>query len=179
MRSTMQDVPLTVTRIMQYGTTMCGDAEVVTWQGDSARRAKYATVGERSARLASGLNHLGINGDDRVGTFMWNNQEHLEAYLAAIEKRPSVYRFVVGRATAEEPSVAGEVAGFMERLAGELADVLEHDLPLPKDRAQVWARAIVGMVHNVGDWWLDGKPLSREKLVRELTDLLFDGFPAQ
>src|SRR4051794_37946865 len=78
----MQDVPLTVTRIMQYGTTMCGDAEVVTWQGDSARRASYATVGERVAQLAHGLRELGVSGDDRVGTFMWNNQEHLEAYLA-------------------------------------------------------------------------------------------------
>jgi fatty-acyl-CoA synthase len=78
----MQDIPLTVTRIMQYGTTMCGDAEVVTWQGEQGRRAKYSDVGERVARLASGLRELGISGDDRVGTFMWNNQEHLEAYLA-------------------------------------------------------------------------------------------------
>jgi fatty-acyl-CoA synthase len=81
-RSTMQDVPLTVTRIMQYGTTMCGDAEVVTWQGESGRRASYSSMGERVARLANGLRQLGIDGDDRVGTFMWNNQEHLEAYLA-------------------------------------------------------------------------------------------------
>src|SRR3954447_25440986 len=78
----MQDVPLTVTRIMQYGTSMCGDAEVVTWQGESGRRASYSSVGERIARLANGLRQLGVDGDDRVGTFMWNNQEHLEAYLA-------------------------------------------------------------------------------------------------
>ena len=82
MRSTMQDVPLTVTRIMRYGTTMCGDAEVATWMGASARRMSYAEVGDRVARLASGLRGLGITGDQRVGTFMWNNQEHLEAYLA-------------------------------------------------------------------------------------------------
>src|SRR3954447_7543297 len=78
----MQDLPLTVTRIMQYGTTMCGDAEVVTWEGESGRRASYGSVGERVARLANGLAGLGVSGDDRVGTFMWNNQEHLEAYLA-------------------------------------------------------------------------------------------------
>ena len=78
MRSTMQDVPLTITRIMRYGTTMCGDAEVVTWLGDSARRASYAEVGDRVGRLANGLRALGISGDARVATFMWNNQEHLD-----------------------------------------------------------------------------------------------------
>src|SRR4051812_43764577 len=81
-RSTMQDVPLTVSRIMRYGAETCSEAEVVTWQGDKARRASYGTVGERVARLASGLRSLGITGDERVATFMWNNQEHLEAYLA-------------------------------------------------------------------------------------------------
>jgi AcrR family transcriptional regulator len=109
------------------------------------------------------------------GTPRERTEAAIEAYLAAIEKRPAVYRFVVDRAVAEEPSVAGEVAGFMQRLAGELAVVLETDLPLPKQRAQVWAHAIVGMVHATGDWWLDGKPLTRPRLVRELSDLLFGG----
>ena len=36
--------------------------------------------GSRSWR--NGLRGLGITGDERVATFMWNNQEHLEAYLA-------------------------------------------------------------------------------------------------
>lgn len=82
MRSTMQDVPLTVTRIMTYGTTVHGSSEVVTWTGDGVRRATYAQVGERAARLASALRGLGVTGDQRVATLMWNNQEHLEAYLA-------------------------------------------------------------------------------------------------
>jgi fatty-acyl-CoA synthase len=82
MRSTMMDIPLTVTSIMRYGTSVFGDREVVTCTGDSVRRRSYAEVGRRAARLAHALRDLGVDADQRVGTFMWNNAEHLEAYLA-------------------------------------------------------------------------------------------------
>ncbi|MDQ4105393.1 MAG: long-chain fatty acid--CoA ligase [Actinomycetota bacterium] len=82
MDSTMMDVPLTVGMIMRHGTTVHGDSEVITWTGDGARRASYAQVGRRAAQLAGALRDLGVSGDQRVATFQWNNQEHLEAYLA-------------------------------------------------------------------------------------------------
>src|ERR1700723_4067544 len=83
MDSTMMDFPLTITTIMRYGTTVFGDKEVVPCAGDQpSRRRTYAAVGERTARLANALRALGVDGDQRVGTFMWNNAEHLEAYLA-------------------------------------------------------------------------------------------------
>src|ERR1700722_8775922 len=83
MRSTMMDFPLTIATIMRYGTTVFGDKEVVTCAGDEApRRRSYADVGARAGRLANALRSLGVDGDQRVGTFMWNNAEHLEAYLA-------------------------------------------------------------------------------------------------
>ncbi|MBO2464711.1 long-chain fatty acid--CoA ligase [Actinomadura violacea] len=82
MWSTMQDFPLTITTIMRYGTQVCGAVEIATWTGDGARRRSYAEVGERAARLAGALRALGVDGDQRVATFMWNNTEHLEAYLA-------------------------------------------------------------------------------------------------
>jgi len=34
------------------------------------------------AKLANALRRLGVKGDDRIGTFCWNSQEHFEAYLA-------------------------------------------------------------------------------------------------
>src|SRR5881227_611178 len=81
-RSTMMDVPLTITSVMRYGTSVFGDREVVTWTGDGTRRRTYAEAGRRAARLASALRGLGVDADQRVATFMWNNAEHLEAYLA-------------------------------------------------------------------------------------------------
>jgi fatty-acyl-CoA synthase len=81
-RSTMMDVPLTVAGIMRYGTTVFGGREVVTCTEDGTRRQTYAQTGERAARLANVLRGLGVDADQRVATLLWNNSEHLEAYLA-------------------------------------------------------------------------------------------------
>jgi fatty-acyl-CoA synthase len=81
-RSTMMDVQLTVTALMRYGTSAYGDREVVTCTEDGSRRQSYAETGARAARLANALRSLGVDADQRVGTLMWNNSEHLEAYLA-------------------------------------------------------------------------------------------------
>ena len=82
MRSTMQEFPLTIAAIMRHGTQVHGDGQVVTATAGSQRSESYADVGRRAARLANALRGLGISGDQRVGTFQWNNAEHLEAYLA-------------------------------------------------------------------------------------------------
>jgi acyl-CoA synthetase (AMP-forming)/AMP-acid ligase II len=82
MLSTMQDFPLTIRMMFEHGRTVNADAEVVTWTGGGALRLGFAGVGERVARLAGALRRLGIGQGDRVGTFMWNSQEHLEAYFA-------------------------------------------------------------------------------------------------
>ncbi len=83
MLSTMQDAPLSIAQLLRHGSTVHGDAEVVTWTDSGPRRRSYAEVGRRCAALAHALRGLGITGgDQRVATFMWNNAEHLEAYLA-------------------------------------------------------------------------------------------------
>jgi fatty-acyl-CoA synthase len=78
----MQDAPLTVARMLRYGSSVHADARVATWTGTSARYRSYGALAGRCARLAHALRALGVTGDQRVGTFMWNNAEHLEAYLA-------------------------------------------------------------------------------------------------
>src|SRR5438045_2885481 len=82
MQSTMQDFPLTITMILRHGLALYPDSEVVTWEGETARRATYAQVAERAEKLAAALKRLGVEEGDRVGTFSWNSQEHLEAYFA-------------------------------------------------------------------------------------------------
>jgi fatty-acyl-CoA synthase len=78
----MQDRPLTINNIFEHGRRVYSDSEVVTFMGDVSRRASYAAVADRAELLAAALRRLGIKQGDRVGTFSWNTQEHLEAYFA-------------------------------------------------------------------------------------------------
>jgi fatty-acyl-CoA synthase len=80
-RSTMQDFQLTIGTIMRHGARVYGGSECVTWTGAGARRTSYAEVARNAGRLAGALARLGIGPGDPVGTFCWNNTEHLEAYF--------------------------------------------------------------------------------------------------
>jgi fatty-acyl-CoA synthase len=83
MRSTMMDTPLAVSRLLEHGRTVHGSSEVITWTADGPRRTSYQEVGAMAARLAHALHDdLGVTGDERVATIMWNNAEHLVTYLA-------------------------------------------------------------------------------------------------
>ncbi|MFJ8488662.1 long-chain fatty acid--CoA ligase [Streptomyces sp. NPDC094038] len=84
MLSTMQDVPLLISRILTHGSRVHGASQVITWTGEGeAHRRSFAEIGDRAAQLAHALrDDLGVRGDDRVATLMWNNAEHTEAYFA-------------------------------------------------------------------------------------------------
>ena len=106
MRSTIMDIPLTIASIMRYGTSVFGDREVVTCTADGSRRRTYAEAGRRAARLANALRRLGVDTDQRVGTYMWNNAEHLEAYLAVPSMGAVLHTLNIRLAAAEVGYVA-------------------------------------------------------------------------
>src|ERR1022692_1233378 len=130
-RSTMMDVQLTVTALMRHGISAYGDREVVTCTADGSRRQTYAQTGARAARLANALCGLGVDADQRVGTLMWNNAEHLEAYLAV----PSMGAVLHTLNLRLDP----EVIGYIATHAGD--DVVIVDATLVPLIAQVLPHA--------------------------------------
>jgi fatty-acyl-CoA synthase len=59
----------------------CSDSEVVTLHEGGTTRASYGEVAGRVDRLCKTLEQLGVKQGDRVATFMWNSQAHLELYM--------------------------------------------------------------------------------------------------
>jgi fatty-acyl-CoA synthase len=78
----MQDGPLLISGILRHGQQVYGESKVITVEAEGYRVASFATVAARAEQLAKALRRLGVEPGDRVGTFCWNNQGHLEAYLA-------------------------------------------------------------------------------------------------
>jgi fatty-acyl-CoA synthase len=77
------DHPLTVRHVLERVRRFGADSEIVTLTDrGERRRTPYASVAARADRLAAALAGLGVRRGDRVATFMWNDQEHFELYLA-------------------------------------------------------------------------------------------------
>ena len=82
----MMDIPLSLTRILEYGASVHGDTTVTTWHGegtgsefDPAEEVTFHDIAARAAAFAHAIHdELGITSDERVGSFMWNCAEHLE-----------------------------------------------------------------------------------------------------
>jgi len=125
----MMDVPLTIGAVMRHGTTVHGDAEVVTWTGNEPRRASYAAVGRRAAQLAGALGALGITGDQRVATFQWNNQEHLEAYLAIPSMGAVLHTLNLRLAPDQVAWIANHAEDEVVIVDGSLVPLLAKALP--------------------------------------------------
>jgi fatty-acyl-CoA synthase len=150
----MQDFPLTIGMILRHGQAVYGDSEVVTFEGDGSRRATFAEVAPRAGQLAGALQRLGIEAGDRVGTFQWNNQEHLEGYLAIptmgavlhtlnIRLFPELLTYVVNHAEDRVVIVDDSLVPLLARVAPDLKTV-EHFIVVGSGDTTALADAAAG-----------------------------------
>lgn len=83
----MQEVPFSVARILEFGSTAHATTKCTTWRADGAEETTFADIGARAAAFANALHDdLGIDGDQRVSTLLYNCAEHLEVMFAVASK---------------------------------------------------------------------------------------------
>jgi fatty-acyl-CoA synthase len=82
MKSTMMSCPLLISSMLERADKLFRGVEVVSVGADgSCNRYRMCDFYRRSRQLSAALQSAGIAKGDRVGTLMWNQPEHLEAYF--------------------------------------------------------------------------------------------------
>ncbi len=168
MLGTMQDVPLLVKRLLEHGSQLHGSAKVITALPGGLRSATFAQVGANAARLANALRGLGIDEGDRVATFMWNNQEHVEAYYAVpcmgsvlhplnIRLPADQVTFIANHAEDRVVIVDGSLLPLFVAALGAMTTVRHVVVNGPGDRTVLDGFDVA--VHDYADL-LDGQPTS-------------------
>jgi fatty-acyl-CoA synthase len=136
-----QDFQLTLTHLLRRMRGVHGGAEVVSAldAAGARRRVANAELAARAERLAAGLAALGVRPGERVGTFSWNNQEHLEAYWG-VPCSGAVLHTLNPRLSAEQVAYTANHAGDAAILAdAALAPEMERIAPLLQTvRHVVW-----------------------------------------
>lgn len=167
-RSTMQDVPLTVGSLVHHARTVHGRAPVSTAVGPGSTPSVTDVAGVHAAAVAlsHGLRALGVTGDQAVATLEWNTAGHLAAYVA-VPSMGAVLHPVNPRLAAEDIAHVLDVAGdAVVVVSADLVPVLAGALaagPLP--------RALRHVVVT-GPRWAAGRPGDPAPAdVTELADL--------
>lgn len=85
MKSTMQDIPLSVGRIVDYGSTVHGDTSVDTYTSTEPDHSTFREIAARASALAHVMNdEFGIGTGDIISSYLSNCNEHLETMLGAM-----------------------------------------------------------------------------------------------
>jgi fatty-acyl-CoA synthase len=129
MQSTMQPFPLTIAGIFRHGRAAYGDSEIVTLGETTIRRSRFADIAPRVERLAAALSRLGVAPGDRVATFAWNSQEHLEAYLAVPSMGAVLHTLNIRLAPAEIAYIIDHARDKIILVDADLVPALARALP--------------------------------------------------
>src|SRR6266511_3591329 len=149
----MMDYPLTIRNIYERARLLFGDRQLATRRADgTVARTTYADWAERVARLATALRELGVEQGDRVATFCWNHDRHMESYFAAalmgasyhtlnIRLSPDQLAYIVNHAHDKVVVVDADLAPAIARVLPQTPSV-EHVLVIGADAPAVDHRSV-------------------------------------
>lgn len=137
MNGLMQNWQLTLDHILEHANRLYPSKQITTMQPDgSLFRYTYADLYRRVKRLAKALTKLGVEPGDRVGTFAWNNYQHLELYFGVpgagavchtlnIRLFPEQLAYIIAHAEDKVVFVDGTLLPLYEKVAGHV-DCVQH-----------------------------------------------------
>ena len=166
----MQDVPLLMHSLLERGARVAPDEQIVTATADGTRRTTLAATRDRAHQLAHALADAGIGHGDRVATFMWNSDRHLEAYHAAagmgavlhtlnLRLSDTDLEYIVGHAQDRIVIIDADVLPAFEKLVGRIPSV-ERVVIATEDGFEGWDTDLPNAVDY--EDFIAGKPTTIE-----------------
>jgi len=150
-----------------------GVTKPVLYRGVGDRNALVNALAQRLAvRMSKGVRRQIARPESTRDAL----QRLVNGYLRQAAKERALYLYVSFNGTGDDPVrqslfLADETArGLAARIAAIRA-VQDADASV----ATAWAYGIVGALHFVTLWWLRDAALSREKLARQVTEMLWSG----
>jgi fatty-acyl-CoA synthase len=166
----MMHLPMSTQIIMRHGARNHAGAIVTSYGQGGVRRASFGEIAVRAARLAAAFAARGFGEGDRIGTYCWNHQEHLEAYLAVpgigavlhtlnirlfADQVAYIVKHAQDRAIIVDSSLLPSLAGALADCpAVELLVVVGEDIPLVPGFAGevVGYDAFIAGAEPLGEW---------------------------
>ncbi|MDE0630925.1 MAG: long-chain fatty acid--CoA ligase [Caldilineaceae bacterium] len=133
----MMDYQLTIDRVLEHGNRLYPYKKVKTKLPDGTlHEYSYRDLYGRVKRLCNVLKGLGVQPGDRVGTFAWNNYQHVELYFGApgagavvhtlnVRLFPDQLAYIINHAEDKAIFIDATLLPLMERL-GEKISGVEH-----------------------------------------------------
>ena len=133
----MMDYPLTIDRVLEHGNRLYPYKQIRTkLPGGGLHTYTYRDLYGRVKRLCNLLDGLGVAPGDRVGTFAWNNYQHVELYFGApgagavvhtlnIRLFPEQLAFIINHAEDKVIFIDATLLPLIEAIAAEIGAV-EH-----------------------------------------------------
>ncbi len=79
----MMTQPLLISSMIEHAERYHGQTEIISVETDgTVTETNWSGIAQNARRMASALEKLGLQPQDRVGTLAWNNRRHLEIYYA-------------------------------------------------------------------------------------------------
>jgi acyl-CoA synthetase (AMP-forming)/AMP-acid ligase II len=135
MKGLMMSYPLTIDRILEHANRVYPDKRIYSKLPDgSMHHYTYAHLYKRVKRLGNVLERIGVRPGDPVGTFSWNNYQHIELYFGIpaagavchtlnLRLFPEQLAFVINHAEDRVLFVDGTLLPLLERVAEQIPGV--------------------------------------------------------
>ncbi|MEM7110890.1 MAG: long-chain fatty acid--CoA ligase [Chloroflexota bacterium] len=137
MNGLMMDYQLTMDRVLEHAKRMYPHKTIKTMLPDGSMHSyTFADAYKRIKRMSKALVNLGVEAGDRVGTFGWNNYQHLELYYAIpgagavchtlnIRLSPEQLAYIINHAEDKVVFIDGTLLKLYE-MAADMVETVNH-----------------------------------------------------